>query len=91
MTARRLGRWTTRLYIVLLIVGLAILVVYTAVQPQALMKTFDKPPFHLYNHLIENYGDKLTCSCSLIASPYNLYVNIEPIFHEVRRYIILNL
>ena len=85
MTAKRLGQWTTRLYIVLLVTGFAILVLYTVVQPQALTKTFDRPSFNFYNHLIQDYGDKLTCPCSLIASPYNLYVKIEPVFHEVRR------
>ncbi|CAF2889456.1 unnamed protein product [Rotaria sp. Silwood2] len=38
---------------------------------------------HLYNDLIQKYGNKLKCSCSLIASPRNRFVNIEAKFHEI--------
>jgi hypothetical protein len=84
MTNIRLGQRATRLYIVLFITGLAILALYTAVQPQTLTKNFAKPSLSLYNHLAQQYGDKLKCSCSLIASTYNQFVQMEPVFHEVR-------
>jgi hypothetical protein len=83
--AKHLGRWSTRLCIVLFISGLAILALYTIVQPETLTKTFNKPPFNLYNQLSQDYGDKLKCSCSLIASTYDQFVKIKPVFHEVRR------
>ncbi|CAF4357303.1 unnamed protein product [Rotaria sp. Silwood2] len=38
---------------------------------------------NLYNDLIQKYGNKLKCSCSLIASPRNRFVNIEAKFHEI--------
>ena len=85
MTTQRLGQWATRLYIVLLAIGLVILTLYTIVQPQTLTKTFDRPPLNVYNHLKQEYGDALKCSCSSIASTFNQFVNIEPEFHEVRR------
>jgi len=84
-TAKRLGQWTTRLYIVVLIICLTIFALHNFVQPQALTKTFDNPPLSLYNRLIKNYGDKLECSCSFVAPTYGQFVNIEPVFHEVRR------
>jgi len=80
----RLGQRATRLYIVLFITGLAILALYTVVQPQTLTKNFAKPSLSLYNHLAQQYGDNLKCSCSLIASTYNQFVKMEPVFHEVR-------
>ncbi|CAF3966308.1 unnamed protein product [Adineta steineri] len=83
MTNQRLGQWATRLYIILFIVGLFILTIYTFVQPQKQTKIFEKPSLNVYHHLNEKYGDQLKCSCSLIASTYNQFVNIEPLFHEV--------
>jgi hypothetical protein len=85
MIATRLGQWATRLYIILLTIGFATLAVYTVIRPQTLTKTFDRPSLNIYNHLKHDYGDKLECSCSSIASTYDQYVNIEPVFHEVRR------
>ena len=85
ITAERLGRWSTRLHFVLLIIGLFILAIFTIVQPQPLTKTFDKPDLNFYNHLIEKYGNELKCSCSLIASTHNKFVTIEPVLHQVRK------
>jgi hypothetical protein len=85
MTAKRLGQWATRLYIVLLIGGLAILALYTVIQPEILKKSFHKPSFNEYNHLKHTYGDKLECSCSVIASKYDRFVKIESVFHQVGR------
>ncbi|CAF4216206.1 unnamed protein product, partial [Adineta steineri] len=82
VTARRLGQWSTRLYIALMITGLAILTLYTVVQPHSLTKSFNQPSFNLYNQLFQKYGDQLKCSCSSIASTYNHFVKIEPVFHE---------
>ena len=85
MTAIRLGQWATRLHIILFAIGFAILAVYTVIRPQTLTKTFDKPTFNLYNHLKRHYGDKLECLCSSIASKHNRYVDVKPVFHEVRK------
>jgi len=85
--AKRLGQWATRLYIVLLIVGMAILALYTFIQPETLTKTFDRPSFDQYKNLKQAHGDELECSCSLIASKYDRFVKIEPIFHQVRTYV----
>lgn len=86
--AKRLGRWATRLYIVLLIITMIILFLYAVIQPQTVTKTFDKPSLNHYNNLIRNYGNGLKCSCSLIASKHDQFTKIEPIFHEVRKNII---
>ncbi|CAF1035768.1 unnamed protein product [Adineta steineri] len=83
MTAKRLGQMATRIYIVLFTVGIIILVLYTIVQPQPLIKTFDKPSFNLYNQLSQKHGDKLKCPCASIVSTYERYVSIEPVFHEI--------
>ncbi|CAF3982889.1 unnamed protein product, partial [Adineta steineri] len=81
--AKRLGRWATRLYIALFIGGLSILTVYNVIQPQMMTKTFDKPPFNVYNDLKKLYGDELKCPCSVIASVYSRFMEIKPIFHDI--------
>jgi hypothetical protein len=83
-TAKRLGQYATRLYIILFIVCAVVLTLYTIFEPQAMTKTFGAPSFDVYNRLVQDYGDKLECSCSLFASTYNQSVNIKPVFHEVR-------
>lgn len=84
VTAKRYGQLATRLYFILFFTGLTILLFYTVIQPHVVIKTFDKPPLNYYNRLRTIYGDKLTCSCSIIASTYNQFVQIEPVFHSVR-------
>ncbi|CAF1447943.1 unnamed protein product [Rotaria sp. Silwood1] len=81
--AKYLGKLATRLYIILFIIGLGILTLYTIVRPQTMTKTFDKPSFHLYNQLKQEYVDRLKCSCSVIASKYKQFVHIEAIFHQI--------
>ncbi|CAF1018049.1 unnamed protein product [Adineta steineri] len=83
ITAKRLGRWATRLYIALFIGGLGILTIYNLIQPEMLTKTFDKPSFSVYKNLKQLHGDKLKCPCSVIASAYSQFIEIEPIFHEI--------
>lgn len=87
ITARRFGVWATRLYFLLYIVALVLLAFYPIVRPYTLTKDFDQPSFLHYNQLKEVYGDALKCRCTAIASPYNRFVEITPVFHSVRRYI----
>ena len=84
-TLKILGQWATRLYIILLTVGLVILALYTTIQPQTLTEVVDKPSITEYNRLMKTHGDRLKCSCSLIASKYDRFIKIQPVFHQVKR------
>ena len=84
ITAKRYGQWATRLYFILFLSGLTILIFYTIIQPHTLTKNFNKPSFIYYNHLRKIYADELRCTCSKIASTYNQFAQIEPLFHPVR-------
>ncbi|CAF1152019.1 unnamed protein product [Adineta steineri] len=83
MRRKRLGQITTRLYIVLLIIGHVILILHVIIQPQILTKTFDQPSLTTYNRLMVDHSDTLQCPCSSISSIYDRYVIIEPVFHQV--------
>lgn len=82
-TSKRYGQLATRLYIILLTIGLSILTFYTAFQPQLLKKTIDQPSLSLYNRLLLDHGNALRCPCSIISSVYNRYISIKPVFHQV--------
>lgn len=82
--AIRLGQWATRLYILLLVIILAIMIFYISLRPQVLTKTFKKPSFNVYTHLVRDHEDTLQCFCSSISSSLDRFVQIQPEFHEVR-------
>ncbi|CAF1440027.1 unnamed protein product [Adineta steineri] len=82
-TAKRLGQWATRLYMILLVVGISVLAAYIIFQPETLTKKFDQPSLDLYNQLFQRYGDELKCSCPSITSTYNRFVTVEAIFHQI--------
>ncbi|CAF1442062.1 unnamed protein product [Adineta ricciae] len=83
ITAKRLGQWSTRLYIILFITGLVILSLYTIIRPESQTKIFYEPSFARYNHLVEKYRNQLKCFCSSIASKHNEFVILEPQFHQI--------
>ncbi|CAF4373130.1 unnamed protein product, partial [Adineta steineri] len=82
ITVKYLGQWSTRLYFILLTIIFVILTLYTAIQPQTLTKSFATPSLTFYKNLMNDHNDKLECPCSLISSPYDRYVEIQPIFHQ---------
>jgi NADH:ubiquinone oxidoreductase subunit 4 (subunit M) len=84
MTATRRGQWATRLYIILLIISFVIMIFYMGLRPQILTKTLNRPSFDVYSRLAHDYEDILQCSCSSISSTYDQFVQIEPVFHQVR-------
>ncbi|CAF4172766.1 unnamed protein product, partial [Adineta steineri] len=81
--AKYLGQLTTRLYIVLLIIGLAILILYSVVKPPVKTETIEKPSFDVYERLIQDYKDTLRCPCTFISSTYDQYITMKPKFHQI--------
>ncbi|CAF0789948.1 unnamed protein product [Adineta steineri] len=83
ITVKHLGQWSTRLYLSLLSIIFVILTLYTAMQPQTLTKSFSTPSLNFYKNLMNDHSDELECPCSLISSPYDEYLQIQPIFHRI--------
>lgn len=83
-TVLQLGRWATRLYLVLLTFACFIVACYTVVRPQVLNIVIYKPSLNQYQHLLNKHGSLLKCPCSSIASTYEKHIKIEPIFHQVK-------
>ncbi|CAF1056544.1 unnamed protein product [Adineta steineri] len=83
MTFKRLGQWSTRLYIVSLITSIALIMFYVIIWPQTLTKTVNKPSLHAYNDLIKDHANTLECPCTFISSIYDQFIKIEPVFHQI--------
>jgi hypothetical protein len=83
ITFERYGRWSTRLYAILLIASLTFIVLYTAVRPRILTHTYNSPSLTTYQNLLRTHSDTLRCPCSTISSRYDRFIKIQPVFHEV--------
>ena len=82
-TVKYLGRWTTRLYFILLFIGLITLTLYSLIQPAIVTKTFKEPSFDYYKEIVKKYENKLKCPCQTIASKHHRFIEIQSEFHEV--------
>ncbi|UJR38908.1 hypothetical protein I4U23_031576 [Adineta vaga] len=83
LQSKSLGRWATRLYIILLIISFVIFSFYMIIQPRILTKTVSQPSLMIYNRLLAEYDDTIQCPCSSVSSLYNKFINIRPEFHEI--------
>jgi hypothetical protein len=83
ITAKRLGQWTTSLYVILLAVIFLIIIMYTFIRPQIVTQTIARPSLTIYRGLTQDHSATLRCPCSSISSTYDRYVTIEPQFHQV--------
>lgn len=79
-TAVELGQWSTRIYMVLISIGVVILSVYTLIHPSTLTKTIDGVTLKDLLNLEEL---KVKCPCSRIASKYSYFIEIIPNCHSV--------
>ncbi|CAF1225930.1 unnamed protein product [Adineta ricciae] len=83
LTTKNYGRWATRLYVILFLSSFIVLTLYTIIQSRTVTTTFIQPSFDTYEILQEIHGNQLKCLCSQIASAYNAFVGITPVFHPI--------
>ena len=87
-TAKHLGQWSTRLYILVLSTALTTLTFRTLVSPKLFTKTYANPSLDIYKNLVTDHGNTLQCPCSLSSFPYSRFLQIEAGFHPVKRKIL---
>ncbi|CAF1040384.1 unnamed protein product [Adineta ricciae] len=75
--------FTTRLYLILLIVSLVVLTTYTSFTVRFNTQSLLNPTYSQYQQLHNDYADTLQCSCSKISVPYGQFVTTMAIFHQV--------
>ena len=83
ITAKHLGQWTSRLYMILLAVIFLTIIMYTFIHPQIVTQTFPRPSLQIYRGFTQDHSATLRCPCSSISSTYDRYVTIKPRFHQV--------
>ena len=79
----RTQRISTRLFIVVLTLSLAVLLIRTAAA--TVLKTFviANPSFEQYKQLHARYSSTLACPCRHVSNPYKSFVSINYTLHEV--------
>ena len=74
---------STRLFIILLTISLAILLLYTSLATVTKTVIVKTPTLDQYSHLYTEYPETLTCACTKISIDYEKLVNIQYSFHQV--------
>jgi hypothetical protein len=83
--AKHLGRFSTRLYLFLLVVSLTTFGLYTFVQYEIFTKTIDNPSMTDYQQLLAHasqYQSTVNCPCSTTSVAYKNFLEIKPSFHQ---------
>lgn len=86
-TVRR-ERWSTRIYLVLLIAILFVMALYKGLGNQTSQITVKRPSQALFESLDQKYPNTLYCPCSTIAINYATFIRIQPTYHQV--FLLLN-
>ena len=76
-------RYTTRLYIVLLILTFAFLVFYTSFTDQLNTYKVQKPSEYTYRKLLERYSETVQCPCQTVSMAYAKFVSITWSYHQI--------
>ncbi|CAF4179203.1 unnamed protein product [Adineta steineri] len=76
-------RWTTRLYLIILISAMTILMLYSSLSQQIVSQTITKPTQIQYENLVHVYGTAVSCPCSRIAANLGEFISITYIRHQL--------
>lgn len=84
--AKHFGRLSTRLFIILFIVSFVVIIFYTFIQDETIIKIIEKPSMINYERFLfdsSRYHSIVTCPCSTTSIIYKNFLDLEPIFHQV--------
>ncbi|UJR12699.1 hypothetical protein I4U23_016873 [Adineta vaga] len=73
----------TRVYMVLLIGLFLILLLLISLNTEIITKTIKRPTLIVYKDLHDQYSNTLIYPCSYMMIPYNKFVSLSPILHQV--------
>ncbi|CAF4248165.1 unnamed protein product, partial [Rotaria sordida] len=80
-----LGIHATRIYLILLVVGITTLMIYSSSILNTRTVTISNPSLTTFERLHSTYPQTLICPCSLLTIPYNKILFISPPrYHPVR-------
>ena len=75
--------WSTRLYLLLLLLGTIILSIYSSVASHLQIITIDNPSRNQFEELYEQYSLTLSCPCTQLSTPYSKIMSVQPRFHQI--------
>ena len=81
--AVRRERYSTRLYLIFLVVALVVLVIYIGFCINTIHVTVENPALITYEALLLQYPKTLKCPCTQIAVKYGSFFQIKPVYHQV--------
>ncbi|CAF3716292.1 unnamed protein product [Adineta steineri] len=76
-------RISTRVYIILLTLSLAILLLYTSLINVTQTVNVNAPTMIKYLELYSTYSQTLKCPCKQVSISYNTFISIEYTFHQI--------
>ncbi|CAF1147616.1 unnamed protein product [Adineta steineri] len=80
----RKERHQTRLYLILLVIGIVTLTIFTSARDQSIIVTVESPSLTNFIDLYEQYPTTLTCPCSQITLQYNEFISdIKAQYYEI--------
>lgn len=62
---------------------MTILIIYTSVSTQIVTYTTEYPTEKEYEYLFEEYNQTLQCPCSTVTIPYEEFLEITPVYHQI--------
>jgi hypothetical protein len=79
----RQERYTTRIYLILLVLTVMILTLFTSIKPQTIRVIIKSPLLKDFIQLYDQYSLTLDCPCSQPAIDRRFISDIKPHYHEV--------
>ena len=72
---------STRVYILLMIIGFIVIVLYASIVPYTLTYAIKSPPIDIYRQFVSRYPS-LTVECQQTISNYAIFISFSPRFHQ---------
>ncbi|UJR11678.1 hypothetical protein I4U23_015859 [Adineta vaga] len=79
----QLERYTTRIYIIILVLTLFILTIFTSSQSETIQMKIKHPSIDTFHGLYKKYSLTLHCSCKQATIDHQLIVSLLPQYHTI--------
>lgn len=77
------GIYSTRIFLLLLTIGIFILVFYTSIAVRIQTNIINYPTIEQFEELNKKYSSTLVCPCTQLSLSHSSIIHIQPIYHQV--------
>ena len=74
---------STRVYLFLLTSLLIVFILFTSLPYHSNIITMPTPTLRQYEQLAQSFSSSLRCPCKSISIPYEKFISINPVYHEI--------